>query len=81
MKKNISILIIVCFIGMLSGCGNPKTIGGKFYLTVGFFTDKDPSIQYEVSIGNVIWTILLSESIVFPIYFLGFSLWNPICKK
>lgn len=35
-------------------------------------------IQYEICWGNVIWGIILSETIIVPIYFFGFSMFNPI---
>lgn len=81
MKKTIAILIIT---GILSGCGSSKTIDGITYDTYGFINKdnvRDPSVQYRVITGNVVWAIILSESIAFPIYFLGFSLFEPTCKK
>jgi len=86
MKKLISILLIVCFVFMvtLTGCGDPKTIDGKTYGTYGFFnekTHKNQDIEYRVIVGNVVWSVLLVETIVFPIYFVGFSLYEPIDKK
>jgi len=76
-------LCLVGFITGLAGCGQPKFIDGTTYPTYGFFnekTKKDPKIVYEISIGNVIWSIILCETVVFPVYFVGFSLYNPICK-
>ena len=73
---------------LLSGCGRPAlfTVDGntKYYPTYGFFnesSDRSKNVCYEVSIGNVIWSIILIETIVAPIYFIGFSLFNPVDVK
>ena len=78
--------LILCVLLTLSlvGCGKSKWIDGKVYGTYGLFnekTRKNSNIEYELSTGNVIWSIILIETIVFPVYFVGFSLYNPICKK
>jgi hypothetical protein len=82
MKKVIALFLVVSI--LFSGCADSKRIDGKTYDTYGFFnsqTKKNPNIQYEVSVGNVIWSVILVETVVFPIYFLGFSLYQPISKK
>jgi hypothetical protein len=73
---------------ILTGCGSPQelTVAGKSkeYPTYGFInadTMKSANVCYEVSIGNVIWSIVLVETIAAPIYFLGFSLFNPVSVK
>ena len=81
MKRIIAVSLAAA---LLAGCGQPAWIGGKQYDTYGFFnesTKKNPNIRYEVSVGNVVWSIVLIESIVFPVYFIGFSLFNPVGLK
>jgi hypothetical protein len=81
MKRIIAVSLIAA---SLVGCGQPAWIGGKKYDTYGLFnesTHKNPNIAYEVSIGNVVWSIILVETIVFPVYFVGFSLFNPVGPK
>lgn len=81
MKKALAVILTAA---VLAGCGQPAWIGGKKYDTYGFFnsvTKKNPNIQYEVSVGNVVWSIILIETVVFPVYFVGFSLFNPIGPK
>jgi hypothetical protein len=66
---------------LLSGCGNDKTIDGKHYDTYGLFNQestRDPKIMYEVSAGSVIWAIILSETIIVPVYIIGWDLWQPV---
>lgn len=81
MKKLIAAALIAA---MLTGCGQPINHAGKHYPTYGLFnqdTSKSEKMCYEVSIGNVVWSILLIETIVAPVYFVGWSLWNPVGPK
>lgn len=64
----------------LSGCGDPAVIDGKYISTYGIAGDPVPCIKYRVVVGNVIWGIVLSETVIAPIYFAGWSLYEPIGK-
>jgi len=80
MKKVLSILMIIAFLSLV-GCGNAKTINGKYCDTYGLVNKDDykcKDVRYRVIVGNVIWGILLVETIVAPIYFFGFSLYEPV---
>lgn len=84
-KKIIAVGLIV---SMLTGCGEPLTItnkdGEKTYPTYGLFnqdTDKSKDVCYKISVGNVVWSIIGFQNIVMPVYFVGFSLFNPIRLK
>lgn len=83
MKKFMSMLLVIAMLFGLFGCGTDKVINGVEYETKGLFTldEKDPNIQYKVIVGNVIWGILLIESVVFPIYFFGFSMYEAVGPK
>lgn len=48
---------------------------------MGLFTEENPDIKYKISVGNVVWSIILVETIIAPVYFIGWSIKNPICKK
>jgi len=84
LKKGLClILALLFFMSTLPACGDTKVIDGVEYDTYGFFNEsekKNPNIEYEIIIGNVVWSIILIESVVFPIYFIGFSLWEPVGK-
>ena len=41
----------------------------------------DTNIKYEVIWGNLVLGILLCETIVAPVYFFGFSLFEPVGEK
>lgn len=80
MKKLIAVTLIA---GLLSACADSRTIEGRTYGTYGLFNQSDmrnDKIQYRVSVGNVLLSILLFETIVAPVYFLGFSLYEPVGK-
>ncbi len=82
MKKIIAVLILLSFI--LSGCGEPLRVSYKVYPTYGLFnesTDKSKNVCYKISVGNVIWSILLVGTVIAPVYFIGFDLWNPVRLK
>lgn len=88
MKK---LAILLCAALLLMGCGSDKVINGKDVKTVGIistivddatlFDVKQPDIQYKVIWGNVIWGCILIETVVAPIYFFGFSMFEPVGPK
>ena len=48
----------------------------------GIFNQKtrNDSIKYRVSIGNIVWSVLLSETVVVPVILCGWYLWEPKVK-
>lgn len=79
MKKVISVLIVLAV--MLVACGDTLYLDGYEYDTYGLFNKSDTrnaEIDYELIIGNIVWSVLLSETVVAPIYFIGWSLWEPV---
>lgn len=85
MKKLITLFLIVTVMALSStGCADRKIIDGVTYETYGLFdsnSKENPNIYYELSIGNIIWGIILAETIIMPIYFFGFALWEPVSSK
>ena len=73
------------------GCGKEKVIEGRTYKPIGvvniivddssLLEPKYKNIQYGICWGNIIWGIILSETLIAPIYFFGFSMFNPVNKK
>lgn len=81
MKQYLCTFLLAVFI---SACASPKNIDNITYDTYGLLNaddKKNPNIRYEVCWGNVIWGVLLIETIVAPIYFFGFALFEPAGKK
>lgn len=84
MPKLKRFLTVAVVASMLTACGAPLDHNGKHYPTVGIVnmaTEKSDKMCYEASIGNIIWSIILIETIVAPIYFIGWSMWNPVGPK
>ncbi len=84
MKKIFTLVLAICLILPMSGCGDTKVIKGVGYDTYGLINEdekKNPDIQYEPVWGNIIWGILLVETVVAPIYFFGFSMFEPVGEK
>jgi hypothetical protein len=73
------LVLIVCVAMMFVGCASPKNINGKVVKPQGIFTidDKDPNIHYQVSMGNVIWSIVGIETVIIPVWLIGWQLWEP----
>ena len=84
MKKLIAIFLICSTIFCSASCGNRKTINGQLYDTYGLLNKEskmNPNIQYDLIFGNVVWSVILIETLIAPIYFIGFSLYEPVALK
>ena len=84
MKKTISIALTVLFMVAFIGCGNTRVIEGIEYDTYGVANSEDkknPDIEYRIIAGNVVWSCILVETIIAPIYFICFSLYEPVGVK
>jgi hypothetical protein len=83
-KKVLCLLLFTLMIILLSGCGSPKVIDGKKYDTYGLLNEssmRNDKIEYRVIVGNVILGAFLCETIIAPVYFFGFDMYEPIGKK
>ena len=81
--KKLAIIILIIVAVTTTGCGRVKAVDGTVYDTYGLFTvagKKNPDIEYRLIVGNVIWGIILCETVIAPIYFFGFSLFEPVGK-
>lgn len=84
MKKSLLVLAVVSCLA-LTACGaDDKTIDGITYGTYGVVNQtemRNPNIQYEMSGWSIFWSIIFSETVVVPIYFIGWDLYEPVTKK
>jgi len=83
--KKMLITALLALSLMTSGCADNATLSdGHEYSTYGLF-DKDdvknPDVVYDLEWGNAVWGTIFSATIVAPVYFFGFSLWEPIRLK
>ena len=84
MRRLVSIVCVATLLISLSACARPLTICGVTYDSYGLINQddkKNPEIEYHVVWGNIVWGAVLAETIVAPIYFFGFSLFEPIGTK
>jgi hypothetical protein len=84
MKRFTSLILIIIITFTFIACGTNKTINGKKYETYGLINQeevKDPAIKYNLIVGNIVWSVILCETVIVPLYFFGWSLWEPIKAK
>jgi hypothetical protein len=83
MKKSLIAALAVSV--LLAGCGaSNKVIDGVEYGTYGLVNEsemRNPNIQYSLSGWSIVWSIIFVETIVAPVYFIGWDLYEPIGKK
>ena len=80
MKSLISVIMIVLVSLMFSGCAEEKMINGVVYQPYGLLDEeehKNPNIKYEIDVPNVIWAIILCETVVVPVIVVGWDLYEP----
>ena len=83
MKKFLlTLLITVVLLNTIIGCANNKVLDDKEYETYGLFNShlRDKCVHYKVSITNIVWGVILIETIIMPLYIFGFSLYEPMHK-
>jgi hypothetical protein len=89
MKKRISVkfLMAALFLGVVMGsssCADSQdvVINGevKTIEPYGWFDmdAKNPNLKYQVNTGNVVLSIIFSETVIVPILLTGDQLWEPI---
>jgi hypothetical protein len=82
--KNL-LMIGLLFIALLtSSCADEKTINGKTYQPYGWadYQDvKDENVTYKVNVGNVILSIIFSETLVVPVWLTGWQFYEPVRIK
>jgi hypothetical protein len=77
------LVVIGCLAAMLTACGG-ASVNGVMYDSYGIAneeTQKNPNINYEISVWSVVWGIVFFETIIVPIYILGWDLMTPVSSK
>lgn len=79
MKKLLSYALLSA---ALLGCADSKKIDGVTYEPYGLFNDEkmNSTIKYDIVWGNVFWSIVFVETVLMPVYFVGFSIKEPVCR-
>lgn len=93
MGRVISVMLLLLVVGLVfslrGGCADEKTIclgqgtDCHTFKPVGVFEldDKNPDIEYEVSIGNIVLSVIFVETIIVPIVLCGWYLFEPVNQK
>ena len=83
--KRALLALAIASAALLSACGaDEKTIDGVTYGTYGIANEhemRNAGIQYELSGWSIFWSIVLVETIIGPVYFIGWDLYQPVAKK
>ncbi len=87
--KMLSTAAILLFASLfITSCADSKklTIDGKELVAEPYGwgneeAQKVEGVVYEVSAGNVIWSIILCETIIAPVYLTGWELYEPVKVK
>ena len=78
-------LAVILGLGLsLSACAKSKVIDGVEYQPYGLANEdvhRNPNIQYELVLGNVILSFILFETVVVPVYLVGWEIMQPVAKK
>lgn len=75
------ILISIIAALALTACAKPIQKNGKIYEPYGLVNEesrKSPDVKYEISFGSVVVAIVFCESIIAPIYIVGWDLYQPL---
>ena len=71
---------IVVTMLLLAGCADEMVICGQSVKPYGLLDDDDEvldHVDYDTVVGNVIWSALTIQTIVLPVYFIGFAIREP----
>lgn len=83
MTRKLAAVLMVLMV-VLVGCADTKVIDGVKYDTFGLLNREEkenPNIRYELVWGNIFLGIVFSETLIAPVYFFGFSIWEPKGRK
>jgi len=77
----INITVILFLFSTVIGCSESRIFDGKVVETYGLINKSEvkvENVQYKLCVGNFIWGILLVETLIAPIYFFGFDIYEPV---
>ena len=75
--------LALCAAILAASCATAKTVNvdgaePRRVTPYGFFDEPEEGVHYELSGGNIFWSIVLLETIVVPVILLGKFLYNPV---
>jgi hypothetical protein len=84
MKKVFKSVFFILLVVLLTSCADEKTINNVTYEPYGFLNEeivKNDSVMYQVSPWAVFSGIVFCETIVVPVYIVGWELFEPVKLK
>jgi hypothetical protein len=79
--KKFLIGLLACASIALSGCASNEQFNNVTYESFGVVNDsakRAPNVVYEISAGSVIFAILFCETMIIPVYIVGWDLYQPV---
>ena len=81
-KKVIALTLAVA---LATGCADnrklPQIDKHEELPTYGLFDKADEKrecVNYELQWGNIVWSAIFMPSVIIPLYFIGFSIYEPV---
>jgi len=88
MKKLFAIFAIVLSVALVSSCADRRnfitagqTIKAQPYGIFNEETHRTNGVKYEVSFGSVAMAVIFIETIIVPIYIVGWDLFEPVALE
>lgn len=86
MKTIKIVLLFLVLASLFTSCAEPKNFkdkNGKEFTAQPFgwgneSAQKIDTVVYQISIGNVAWSILTSETVIVPVILTGWYLYEPV---
>ena len=88
--KRLFAMLLCLMLGFLLGCGSPQEVCTveptrecHTYMEYGLLNpeERNPAVRYAVVEGNVVWSVIFSETVVVPILLIGFHLYEPVTSR
>jgi hypothetical protein len=82
--KKLFVGLLAAAILALSGCASDAQFNNVKYETFGIANEealRDPSVIYQLSFGSVLVAVIFCETIIIPIYIIGWDLYEPVRLK
>ena len=84
MNLKTTIIVLTLITSLIWSCASNLYTEGNVYKQYGLFNQnkqKDEKVEYRLVWENIVWGTVFFKTIAAPIYFFGFSLWEPIRVK
>lgn len=87
MFKRLAAVTLLASTIVATGCGNDLNACGQNFETYGLINANEvqqEGVKYRTIMGNVIFGALFFPGVIAPVYFFGFSMYEPVsanCEK